>query len=75
MPMYEFECKKGHVVEDLVEMGTAEIACRHCLQEGGVEDVTARRVLSPTRTNFRHADQGRGRPNIGPRMSRTKFFT
>ena len=27
MPVYEFECKCGHVFEDLVPMGTNEAKC------------------------------------------------
>ena len=30
MPFYEFECECGEVTEELVKMGTEEIACPSC---------------------------------------------
>ena len=30
MPVYEFECKCGEVIEDLVKLGTKSIACPKC---------------------------------------------
>ncbi|MBR9982094.1 MAG: zinc ribbon domain-containing protein [Desulfatitalea sp.] len=30
MPVYEFECKCGHVFEELVPMGTDSRKCPHC---------------------------------------------
>ncbi len=30
MPVYEFECKCGHVTEELVRMDTKEIECPKC---------------------------------------------
>jgi putative FmdB family regulatory protein len=30
MPFYEFECECGQVTEELVKMGTEEIACPQC---------------------------------------------
>lgn len=30
MPFYEFECECGQVTEELVKMGTEEIACPKC---------------------------------------------
>ena len=30
MPVYEFECQCGQVVEELVKMGTEEIECPKC---------------------------------------------
>jgi len=41
MPVYEFECKCGHVFEDLVPMGTEEAKCPHCKRE------MARKIMSP----------------------------
>jgi len=30
MPIYEFECKKGHLTEKIVKMGTEGIKCPKC---------------------------------------------
>jgi putative FmdB family regulatory protein len=30
MPVYEFECPKGHVTEELVQMGTDSVKCPKC---------------------------------------------
>ncbi|MBE9544028.1 MAG: zinc ribbon domain-containing protein [Proteobacteria bacterium] len=30
MPVYEFECAKGHITEDLVPMGTQHTKCTKC---------------------------------------------
>jgi len=30
MPVYEFECKCGHLSEEFVKMGTESIACPKC---------------------------------------------
>lgn len=30
MPVYEFECKCGHVFEELVRMNTKTSECPHC---------------------------------------------
>jgi len=39
MPVYEFECKDGHVTEDLVPMGTEHTQCIKCKKK-------ARKILS-----------------------------
>ncbi|MDA8138565.1 MAG: zinc ribbon domain-containing protein [Desulfobacteraceae bacterium] len=41
MPVYEFECKCGHVFEELVPMGTESHKCPHC-KKG-----EAKKILSP----------------------------
>ena len=56
MPVYEFECSKGHVIEELVPVGTKEVACPMCSKPFAVH---ARRILSPTRTTFEFADNRR----------------
>jgi putative FmdB family regulatory protein len=33
MPVYEFQCKCGHVFEELVPMGTESHQCPHCRKE------------------------------------------
>ena len=30
MPVYEFECSKGHITEELVRMGTKSTKCSTC---------------------------------------------
>jgi putative FmdB family regulatory protein len=30
MPVYEFECAKGHITEELVPMGTKHTTCTKC---------------------------------------------
>ena len=30
MPVYEFECAKGHITEELVPMGTKHTKCTKC---------------------------------------------
>jgi hypothetical protein len=61
MPVYEFECPKGHVVEDTVPMGTKTYPCAVCNAEPRKtrDVVLAKRILSPTRTTFVFADTGR----------------
>ena len=39
MPVYEFECKNGHVTEKLVVMGTEHTQCIKCQKK-------ARKILS-----------------------------
>ena len=39
MPIYEFECPKGQITEQWVQMGTEEIECPQCGD-------TAKRILS-----------------------------
>jgi len=39
MPVYEFECSKGHITEKLVPMGTKNTPCTKCKK-------TARKILS-----------------------------
>ena len=58
MPMYEFECQKGHVSEELVSIGTQIVECSKCDTKF---PAPAFRILSPTRTNFEFADQRRKR--------------
>lgn len=54
MPIFEFECPKGHITEKLVRTGTGNdtdrIACPRCI-------ATARRILSPTKTTFKMHDR------------------
>lgn len=72
MPIYEFECPRGHIVDDLVHLGTYTLPCRVCHAEAlaqpralrrGVTfvppETLAKRVLSPTPTTFRFADTRR----------------
>lgn len=33
MPVYEFECKCGHVFEELVPMGTEKCQCPNCKRQ------------------------------------------
>lgn len=67
MPVYEFACSKGHVVEDVVPMGTKTIPCAVCLAEAGAlrsglkGPTLATRILSATRTDFVFADTMRGK--------------
>ena len=39
MPVYEFECTKGHITEKLVPMGTKNTRCTKCKK-------TAKKILS-----------------------------
>jgi len=39
MPVYEFECTKGHITEELVPMGTKNTQCTKCKKK-------ARKILS-----------------------------
>lgn len=39
MPVYEFQCKCGNVIEDLVKMGTEAVECPKCHE-------SAKRILS-----------------------------
>lgn len=39
MPVYEFECKNGHITEEIVKMGTDEIKCTECREK-------AQRIIS-----------------------------
>jgi putative FmdB family regulatory protein len=41
MPVYEFECKCGHVFEELVPMDTRTHQCPHCKKQ------EARKIMSP----------------------------
>lgn len=68
MPVYEFACPRGHVVEDLVPVGTAECVCRICIELDYIKSPRdmktqlapmAQKVLSPTPTTFRFADTRR----------------
>lgn len=54
MPIYEFQCPRGHVYEELVPVGEKHVPC----PEHSVPfcDVFGERVLSATRTDFRYAD-------------------
>ncbi len=60
MPVYEFECPNGHLIDKIValrDLGDMRfISCDTCGKEGrGL--VYAERVLSATKTNFRHNDR------------------
>lgn len=72
MPMYEFQCAAGHTTEDLRPMDCKTIVCSTCWDlmklgqlrvpfYGDGVDLTATRILSPTRTNFEFADKRRKR--------------
>jgi putative FmdB family regulatory protein len=39
MPVYEFECKNGHITEELVPMGTESTMCATCKKK-------ARKIIS-----------------------------
>ena len=41
MPVYEFECKCGHVFEELVPMGTKASECPQC------HNKKAKKIMSP----------------------------
>lgn len=58
MPVYEFECPKGHKFSELVRVGTQNALCMQCGRSAKDSDpvVFAERVLSPTRTTFKYAD-------------------
>ena len=34
MPIYKFQCSRGHVTEDLVPMGTEQVTCEHVNRKG-----------------------------------------
>lgn len=57
MPIYEFQCPKGHKAEQLVPVGTKLLICEPCLADPATErgEIYARRILSPTPTTFVHA--------------------
>ena len=40
MPVYEFECKNGHITEELVPMGTEKTVCAKCKTK-------AKKIISP----------------------------
>lgn len=60
MPIYEFECPEGHLVDEYVparDIGKPEsrtVPCPRCSAEGKVN--LAERVLSATPTTFKHND-------------------
>lgn len=68
MPVYEFECAKGHITADLVPVGTRSAVCQACVAEmkamhAGYAHLSlpawkpiAKRILSPTPTTFEFAD-------------------
>lgn len=35
MPIHDFRCNRGHITEDLVQLGTDEIACETCGEPAG----------------------------------------
>lgn len=51
MPIFEFQCPKGHITTLLVPRGTQVVACEH--KECPAE--VAKRILSPTPTTFSFA--------------------
>jgi hypothetical protein len=60
VPIYEFECPRGHVTEALKPMGTQRVLCLECeveYEDGPLDQLFATRILSPTRTDFRYADR------------------
>lgn len=68
MPIFEFECSKGHVTEDLVPVGTTENVCLACVQLYYLKHPRdmktrsapmAKRILSATKTDFHFADPRR----------------
>jgi hypothetical protein len=58
MPVYEFECPRGHVIEDVVPMSTTQWPCHACISLTR-EATVAKRILSATPTTFVHADTNR----------------
>lgn len=52
MPVYEYQCPKGHVTEAMVAMGTELHTCEFC-------SAVAARIMSATRTTFVFADTGK----------------
>ena len=59
--IYEFECPKGHVTEEMVPTGTTQVPCEFCNAPHRASHRTfipamAQRILSPTRTTFVFAD-------------------
>lgn len=65
MPIFEFECPRGHVTDQLVPVRDAAVKtwpCPACLATAkSMDDIwLAKRILSPTVTNFRFNDR-RGR--------------
>lgn len=67
-PLYEFECPKGHLSEDLVPIDTKTIVCQPCVALSRVHrrptsgsPPLASRILSATRTTFVFADTHRKR--------------
>jgi hypothetical protein len=68
--IYEFECAKGHITEEVVPMGTVTWPCHACIAEMkimhernpdciGAWNPLAKRILSATKTTFVHADTNR----------------
>lgn len=63
MPLYEFECPQGHVTAEIAPVGTEHMPCSTCVAEqsrGNLmqpADITAKRIMSATRTMFRHNDR------------------
>lgn len=60
MPIYEYECMAGHVTTRLRCHDQADdpVECDACeIPEGEVARPAAVRVISATKTNFRHADR------------------
>lgn len=60
MPIYEYQCKNGHVTDRLrkVEQADDLVECNQCKPSDG-SDARApmTRVLSATKTIFRHHDR------------------
>jgi hypothetical protein len=63
MPVYEFECSRGHRTEDLVSTGTKQWTCNACHAEATARGEQfkglslATRVMSATPTTFHFADR------------------
>lgn len=63
MPVFEFQCPQGHVTESLTSPDVQQQPCMLCMADrarGALRehaDITAKRVLSATRTTFQHADR------------------
>lgn len=63
MPVFEFICPQGHTTESLTSPDVKQQPCMTCMAERAAgrlkehTDITAKRVLSATRTTFQFADR------------------